>query len=128
LPGEPAREERPRRPLPADAVKRPLDIDTVEREGAVIVFVEGEIDLATAPLFDEKLVAAEATGARTVIVDLERVSFMDSTGLKILIKHALAEANGGRVHVTPGSAQVRRLFEITGMLQRVSFVSPDASR
>jgi len=103
-----------------------LDIETVERDGTVILVVAGEIDLATAPLFEEKLIAAEATEAAAVIVDLERVSFMDSTGLKVLVTHALSEANGDRVHVTPGSAQVRRLFELTGVLERVSFVSPAA--
>jgi anti-sigma B factor antagonist len=108
-------------------VKRPLHIDTVERDGAVILVVAGEIDLSTAPLFEEKLLAAEATEATTVIVDLERVSFMDSTGLKVLLKHALTDANGGRVRVTPGSAQVRRLFEVTGLLGRVSFESPGAN-
>ena len=109
-------------------MKQPLDIDTVERDGAVILVAAGEIDLSTAPLFEEKLLAAEATSATTVIVDLEHVSFMDSTGLKVLIKHALSEVNGVRVRVTPGSAQVRRLFEITGLLQRVSLEPPDADR
>ena len=108
-------------------MKRPLEIDTVERSGAVILLVAGEIDLSTAPLFEEKLLAAEATEATTVVIDLERVSFMDSTGLKVLIKHAVPEAGGGRVRVTPGSAQVRRLFGITGLLQRVSFESPGAT-
>ena len=101
-----------------------MDIDTVERDDAVILVVAGEIDLATAPMFEERLLAAEATDATRVIIDLDRVSFTDSTGLKVVIAHALSEANRNRVRMTPGSAQVRRLFEITGLLERVSFASP----
>ena len=100
-----------------------FEIDTAETSGVVTLAVSGEIDLATAPLMDEQLVAAEAMDAPIVIVDLDQVSFMDSTGLQVLLAHALSATDGHRLRLTRGSAQVQRLFQISGVLDRLPFVS-----
>jgi anti-sigma B factor antagonist len=100
-----------------------FEIKIVERDDRVILVCEGELDIATAPLLDEQLTTAEATSTEMVVVDLDRVSFMDSTGLQVLISHTRPSENGRRVGLTKGSAQVQRLFEITGVLDRLPFVS-----
>jgi anti-anti-sigma factor len=100
-----------------------LDIDTVERDGATVLIVVGEVDLATAPMLEEKIVAATATAAETVIIDVDRVSFMDSSGLQVLIAQTLAQGNGARLLVTRGSPQVQRLFEVSGLLEHLPFAS-----
>ena len=95
----------------------------VERNGAVILLVAGEIDLSTAPLFEEKLLAAEATEATTVVVDLEHVSFIDSTGLRVLIKHAVPEAGRSRARhsgVRAGAPAVRDHRPAPASVVRVS--------
>jgi len=100
-------------------------IEIVERDDAVVVVVVGEIDIATAPALEERLTEAEAVDAANVIVDLDRVTFMDSTGLQVLVTHALSKENGNRLRLTRGSAQVQRLFTVSGMLDHLPFVSSE---
>jgi anti-sigma B factor antagonist len=104
---------------------QPFEIEIIERDDAVILVVEGEIDIATAPLLEQRLTEAEAGDAAQLIVDLDRVSFMDSTGLQVLVAHTLSETNGRRIRLTPGSPQVQRLFTVSGMVDHLPFVSPD---
>jgi anti-sigma B factor antagonist len=54
-------------------------------DGCSVVFAVGEIDLATSPIFGEALVEAVESG-RHLIVDLSAVTFLDSTGLGVLIR------------------------------------------
>jgi anti-sigma B factor antagonist len=104
-------------------MKPSFDIDIVERDDDVILILDGEIDLATASLLEEQLVAVEAQHAASVIVDLDRVSFMDSTGLQVLIAHTLSNRNGHQVRLTKGSPQVQRLFEVSGLRDHLPFVT-----
>lgn len=100
-----------------------MNIEIVERDGSVILLVDGEIDIATAPQLDEALARAEATEATAVVVDLDRVGFIDSTGLHVLLKYALMSSqNGQRLRLTKGSPQVRRLFEISGTRDHLPFL------
>jgi anti-sigma B factor antagonist len=100
----------------------PLSIDTVERDGSLVLLVRGELDIATAPRLDEALAQARATSAASIVVDLQAVSFIDSSGLRILVKHARTDDEGGRVRLTNGSPQARRLFELSGAAEYLRFV------
>lgn len=99
-----------------------IDIDIVERDDAVVVMVEGEIDLCAAPEFEQSLAWAGASQAPSIVVDLDRVSFMDSAGVHVLLQFSLSEANRSRLALTPGSPQVRRLLEVTGVRRYLPFV------
>ncbi len=101
---------------------QPFEIDIIERDDAIVLVVAGEIDIATAPVLEQRLTEAEASSTKTVIVDLDRVSFMDSTGLQVLVAHAMSETNGHRVRLTKGSSQVQRLFAVSGMVDHLPFV------
>ena len=101
----------------------PLRIETVERDGSLALVVQGELDLATSPLLDEALARARATDAASIVVDLQAVSFMDSTSLHVLIRHARTEGGRARVLLTKGSPQTRRVFELSGASKYLSFVS-----
>jgi anti-sigma B factor antagonist len=98
-----------------------FDIDIVNRDDTVIVVVRGEIDLATAPRLDAALSRAEASAAAMVVLDLERVTFMDARGLGILVRHASLEEHAGRLRITPGPPQVQRLFELSGLRTHLPF-------
>ncbi len=100
----------------------PLRIDTVQRGGSLALVVQGELDMATSPLLDEALARARATDAASIVVDLRAVSFIDSSGLHVLIRHARAE-DGARVRLTKGSPQTQRVFELSGALEYLPFVS-----
>lgn len=96
-----------------------LTVD-VDREGHVtVIHVTGEVDLATAPTLDEALNDLENEG-RPLIVDLSDVSFLDSSGLSVLVKarQRLEKpdgANGLRLVVT--RPVIRRVFEVTGLAE-----------
>ncbi len=77
------------------------------------VIVRGELDVATAPELESRLVEAEQTGARSLVLDLSGLGFMDSTGLRVVLGAASrAEQREARFAVMP-SRPVRRLLELT---------------
>ena len=100
-----------------------LRIDAVERDGLLTLVVQGELDIATSPLLDEALARARASDATSIVVDLLAVSFMDSTGLHVLIRHTRAEGGPARVRLTKGSPQAQRVFELSGALEYLPFIS-----
>jgi anti-sigma B factor antagonist len=88
-------------------------LDSGER---ILVGVEGEIDLAVIGLVDRELKRAEATDASRIVLDLDQVDFMDAAGVGLLLDvNARSESNGGRLRITGGSPQVRRVLDLTGV-------------
>jgi anti-anti-sigma factor len=81
-------------------------------DGRVTVEVVGEVDMTTA---DAMFQAATRDRAATVTLDLRGVSFFDSAAINRLVR--LAERYGGSLTVLP-SAQVRRVLEITGLIDQ----------
>ena len=82
----------------------------------VVVAVSGEIDIASAPKLREKLVELASQGAQQVVVDLQEVDFLDSTGLGVLIG-GMKRLRGMDGDLTLVCTQPRTLkvFEITGL-------------
>ena len=105
-----------------------IDIDIVEKPDAVFVVVEGEVDLCAASRFEESLAAAAASEAPAIVLDLDRVSFMDSAGVHVLLQFSLSEQGRGRLALTHSSPQVRRLLEVTGVRRYLSFVASPERR
>ncbi|WP_187369393.1 STAS domain-containing protein [Baekduia soli] len=83
-------------------------------DGTTVVSVSGELGIVSAPVLREALDVL-AGERRTVVVDLREVSFMDSSGLNLLIRvKQRAHGDGGSIRVAPDiPAQVARLFELT---------------
>ena len=103
----------------------PLAVERTSRDGVDVLFVEGEIDVATAPRLIAALNDAVAEAARSVIIDLTSVGFMDSTGLALLInahRRLAVRRKGFAVVCPPGP--LRRVFEITDMVDTLR-VCPD---
>ncbi len=88
----------------------PFLVGVRRSEGGVVVGVEGELDLATAPQLRDCLVAMAEEGQTQVVLDLTRLSFIDSTGLSVLVM-ALnrARADGGSVLIRNPSQSVLRI-------------------
>jgi anti-sigma B factor antagonist len=103
----------------------PLAVERTSRDGVDVLFVEGEIDVASAPRLIAALNDAVAEAARSVIIDLTSVGFMDSTGLALLINahRRLAVRRKGFAVVCP-AGPLRRVFEITDMVDTLR-VCPD---
>ncbi|MEO5679789.1 MAG: STAS domain-containing protein [Acidimicrobiales bacterium] len=82
----------------------------------VVVAVSGEVDIATAPKLREKLVELASQGAQQVVVDLEAVEFLDSTGLGVLIG-GMKRLRGleGDLTLVCTQPRILKVFEITGL-------------
>jgi anti-anti-sigma factor len=93
---------------------------------ALVVVLQGEIDIATVDALRARL--ADACEG-DVTVDLRRVEFLDCLGLQVLLaQHPRSSARGRRLDFVQGPPAVRRVFELTGTLERLSFVEPAAPR
>ena len=95
-----------------------FELEVVRRpEEGVAVFVNGELDIASAPELDAALDdAIGEPGEGSVLVDFHACSFIDSTGLRSVIKAAERLDEGGRkLGVCRVSEPVQRAFELTAL-------------
>jgi anti-anti-sigma factor len=101
-----------------------LNVSRTENDcGWTILSVDGEIDIATAGTVDEAIEQAVTEGRSRVAVDLEGVSFMDSTGLRsLIVAHRRLADIGGTLAVIPGSGPIRRLLEVAGVVDTLEIV------
>ena len=118
-----------------------FDIKTEQfAENVYAISLAGEIDLYTAPEFKQQLLEVIGEGARVVVVDLTRTTFIDSTTLGVLVGGLRRlRTNDGRLAIVCSDPNITKIFEITG-LDRVFALSetradalsglqlPDASR
>ena len=93
---------------------------TVRRErGVVIAEVAGDIDMSTVPGLRERLFELADSG-QPLIVDLNRIAFIDSAGLGVLVGTARrADAHGGSLHAVCSRPQTRKLLWLTGVDRRI---------
>jgi len=88
----------------------------------VQVRIVGELDLATGPELIRVLETLDGDGYERLLLDLDGVQFIDSTGLSVIGgAHRSAARNGHRLTIRCSSHQVLRLFELTGMLDYLTF-------
>ncbi|MEV5414289.1 STAS domain-containing protein [Thermopolyspora sp. NPDC052614] len=92
---------------------------------AVVVAVEGELDLFTAPFLRDEVREAIKQDGPTLVLDLAALSFMDSSGLSVLIEAwRLATGEGGSVSLACPQPPVARILRTTGLDRRIK-VYPD---
>lgn len=93
-----------------------LDITTERDADVCVLALSGEVDVYAAPRLKQELVSAIEDGCANVIVDMERVSFIDSSGLGVLVS-ALRRARerDGTVRIVCTRENVLKIFRITGL-------------
>ena len=106
-----------------------LTIEAVDEPDAYVIRVEGELDLAGASDLESALANAELSRADRIVVDLDGLSFIDATGLGILVaaSHRSAD-NGNRLRMTRGRGEVSRLFRLTMLDLTLPFTDPVEAR
>ncbi len=95
----------------------PLVLETHERRAGDLVILElrGELDIATAPGTEERVQALLEQGS-DVLLDLEALAFIDSSGIRMLLQsHRAAERTGRQFTISHGSAQVERVLTLAGV-------------
>jgi anti-sigma B factor antagonist len=92
-----------------------MQIDSAERGAWSVLSVTGEVDLATSPELQNALDTA-LEGSTEVVIDLSQVTFLDSTGLGVLVRaHRRAGEQGARLRLVVTESTVRRVIDVTGL-------------
>jgi anti-sigma B factor antagonist len=100
-----------------------LSLETSMAGRVAVIALQGELDLAGAAALEQELALLDAEPPEAVVLDLRRVEFMDSSGLRVIaVASRRAEERGGRLALVPGGDQVMRVFELTRMRERLDFV------
>jgi anti-sigma B factor antagonist len=93
-----------------------LNIEIIPGNDAVIMRLIGEIDMVTAPTVRDAAMSAIHRHSPYLHIDLSGVTFMDSTGLEVLLAtRRRAEAAGGCLYLEDPSRRVIRVLEVTGV-------------
>ncbi len=90
-----------------------LTVDVTHIDHADVLAVRGEIDMASAPVLRSVIERCHASGT-SVLLDFAEVTFMDSSGLGVLIGASTKCAESPSLCVRNASERVRRIFELTG--------------
>ena len=99
----------------ASATTQPNGITVTQRNGVASIRITGELDVSTAPDLRVCLLDTIAT-ARTIVVDLADLGFIDSTGVGVLIGAAKRlAAEGGEILLRGVRPKTMRVFEVTGV-------------
>jgi anti-sigma B factor antagonist len=115
---------RPVRPPPdpdsglayRELTARPLQLSNLRSGDSVVIALCGDLDLASADELDAVIRDAEVTDIGWIVVDLSDVSFIDSTGLSVLL-HAKKRSNDRLSCIPSNHDAVTRLLELTGTIQ-----------
>ncbi len=104
-----------------------LRIDVRSEQDRVVLCLHGELDLASAPLLQGEIESTQADDATLVVLDLDDLEFIDSTGLRIILAaHERSRERGQMLALTRGSQQVQRLMSITRVGEHLRIIeSPD---
>ena len=93
-----------------------LDIRSERSDGICVLSLEGEVDVYTAPRLKEALINELESGCTYVLVDLENVGFIDSSGLGVLVGGLRrAKEKGGSIRLVCTRDSILKVFRITGL-------------
>jgi anti-sigma B factor antagonist len=102
-----------------------LDLRVQHHDDRAVVYVGGEVDLATCPQLRGVLAQLVDQGVYHLVVDLEQVSFLDSSGVGVLLGvHRRIREHGGSLRLAAPSARVRRVLELIGVTTVLPICTP----
>ena len=88
---------------------------SVEAEGPSLLRLAGDLDMLAAPT-PELALTPLTSGGGSITVDLGALTFLDSTGLRVLCQAKRELGDGGRIVLLNAAPSVRRILEITGLI------------
>ena len=100
-----------------------LRIAVSQEDDRVVLSLDGELDMASAPLLQRAVEDVELARKPLLVLDLGRLEFIDSTGLRIILStRKRCQERDQELAVTRGSQQVERLLSVTGMAEHLRTV------
>jgi anti-anti-sigma factor len=101
------------RPARLDAVPAPFTVEIRPERHRVVVVPHGDLDLASVGGLADELDGLVGRGFDAIVLDLRELTFMDSTGLRLVIEQSAR--SDAKVTLIDGAEPVSRLFDLTGM-------------
>ena len=104
-----------------------LSLDSTQAGEIRTLKLRGELDLANADILQEAFDEALETRCRRIVLDLRQLTFIDSTGIAILISAIERDGTDGtEVRFVPSPAPaVTRVLTLTGVAERMPVLDPD---
>jgi anti-sigma B factor antagonist len=101
-----------------------LLIDLRREEDRVVVRLDGELDMANAPLLQAAIEDADLDADAMLVLDLQQLRFIDSTGLRIILwARERCQEDEREFALTPGSQQVQRLLTVSGAGEHLHIIA-----
>ena len=102
-----------------------FDVEASDSEGVRRIVLVGELDLAAMPTAETSFAEATANGYSALEIDLSALTFLDSSGVRSLMMIVdRCRDRGMPLTLIPGPRGVQRVFEITGLVDTLPFVTP----
>jgi anti-anti-sigma factor len=107
------------------AVSATFRCDVFPERDRIRVAPAGDLDLATAPEFERAVRELLDAGFQHVVVDLTDLDFLDSSGLRAILRLQASSAAGAfQFELKPGPPAVQRIFELSGTTDLLTFIVP----
>jgi anti-sigma B factor antagonist len=91
-------------------------VGVTHSDSDAVVTLGGELDLAGAPVLHEALLEAASEGADTIRIDIQRLTYIDSAGLGVLVSaHKRLQSNGGSLVISGPTPRVMRVLAVSGL-------------
>ena len=101
-----------------------IEIDAAESDGTYVIRLAGELDLSGCDAVDAELRRAEAGPASRILLDVNDLQFIDSSGLQVILRaKRRADTSGRRLRVTRGTGHVADMFRLTALDMTLPFSS-----
>jgi anti-anti-sigma factor len=105
-------------------VRNDLSIRVIQEGDRITLALAGELELATAPHVGQAVVETLRSRPPELVLDLSELGFMDLSGLRaVLLAQSLCETSRCEFYVVPGTPQVQKLFDITGLTRTLPFLA-----
>lgn len=103
-----------------------LEVDVLELDNKCTVKLTGEIDVYTAPRLIDSLLPLTKKKGNKILIDLEKVTYLDSTGLGVFISaYKSSKENDSAIKLVHVRDRVLRLFQVTGLDQIMDLKSEE---
>lgn len=112
-------------PVPPASDFASFEIVVTPDRDRVVVAAHGELDIATADPLEQEVRALVTRGFTSVELDLRGLTFIDSSGLRLLLRlDAAARSDGFTLTIRDGEGPVRRLLKLTHLDERLTRRAP----
>ena len=101
-----------------------MDIHEERKDGFLVLGLEGRLDAVSSKMFEEKVLALVDGGERGIVIDLSRLDYVSSAGLRVfLVASKRLTPGGGKVVLCSIQEPVKQVFDIVGFYSIFSILN-----